>query len=163
MLDWKAILSPEAGPVVQFIKYALCGGIATATHIILFHLIGWRIFPCLEARDPFVRYLHLHVPDVDRSRRARNSMIANVCGFIFSNFVAYLLNILFVFRGGRYTWYVALALFYAVSGVSLVLGTSLMGYLIRRFGMLTTVAFGSNIFMALLINYAMRKFVIFNG
>jgi hypothetical protein len=38
-----------------------------------------------------------------------------------------------------------------------------MGFLIRRFGMLTTYAFGANILAALLINYVMRKFFIFNG
>ena len=163
MLDWKTLLSPDAGPVVQFVKYALCGGIATATQIILFHLIGWRIFPCLEARDPFVRHLRLTVPVIDTRRRARNSMITNFVGFLFSNLVAYILNILFVFKAGRYHWFVELASFYAVSAISLVLGTSLMGYLIRRFGLLTTIAFGSNIVTAMLINYAMRKFFIFQG
>jgi putative flippase GtrA len=163
MLDWKTLLSPDAGPVVQFIKYAICGGIATATHITLFHLVGWRLFPCLEARDPFVRYLHLHVPAVDIHRRARNSMITNVIGFLISNLVAYVLNILFVFKAGRHHWFVELASFYAVSAISLVLGTSLMGYLIRRFGLLTTIAFGSNIVTALLINYAVRKYFIFQG
>jgi hypothetical protein len=38
-----------------------------------------------------------------------------------------------------------------------------MGFLIRRFGMLTTYAFGSNIFTAVMINYVMRKFFIFDG
>ena len=37
------------------------------------------------------------------------------------------------------------------------------GYLIRRHGIRTTYAFGTNILTALLINYAMRKFVIFSG
>ncbi|MEI8241977.1 MAG: GtrA family protein [bacterium] len=162
MFDWKTLLSPDAGPAVQFIKYALCGGVATATHILIFHLVGWKLFPCLQPNDPFVRHLRLSVPAIDLHRRARNSMITNVIGFLFSNSVAYLLNILFVFKSGRHHWMVEFALFYAVSAVSLVIGTSLMGWLIRRFGMLTTVAFGSNIVMALLINFAMRKFVIFN-
>jgi hypothetical protein len=39
----------------------------------------------------------------------------------------------------------------------------LMGILIRRFGLLTTYAFVSNIFTAVMFNYAMRKFFIFNG
>jgi hypothetical protein len=38
-----------------------------------------------------------------------------------------------------------------------------MGVLIRRLGMLTTYAFTSNLFAGLMINYAMRKFFIFNG
>jgi predicted MFS family arabinose efflux permease len=58
---------------------------------------------------------------------------------------------------------VEVGFFYLVSGVAIVIGTVLMGFLIRRFGMLTTYAFGSNAFVALIINYAMRKFFIFNG
>jgi putative flippase GtrA len=162
MFDWKTLLSPDAGPAVQFIKYAICGGIATATHILIFHLVGWKLFPCLQPNDPFVKHLRLSVPAIDIHRRSRNSMITNVIGFLFSNSVAYLLNIFFVFKSGRHHWMVEFALFYAVSAVSLVIGTSLMGWLIRRFGMMTTIAFGSNIVMALLINFAMRKFVIFN-
>ena len=54
-------------------------------------------------------------------------------------------------------------MFYAVSGISVFLGTILMGFLINRFGILTTYAFGSNIFTAVMINYAVRKFFIFHG
>lgn len=163
MFDWHQLLSPQAPPIVQFFKYAVCGGIATATQIAIFHLIGWRLIPCLQPHDPFVKYLHLQVPEIALAKRARNSMIANVIGFIFSNFVAYLLNVLFVFKAGRYPWPVELGLFYVVSAVSLVIGSSLMVWLIRRFGLLTTIAFGSNLVVALLVNYAMRRFVIFNG
>ena len=163
MLDWKAFLSPDAGPAVQFIKYAICGGIATTAHILIFHSVGWRLIPCLQTNDPFVKHLHLTVPVVDLRRRSRNAMITNIIGFMVSNFVAYLLNILFVFKTGRHHWLVEFALFYAVSAVSLAVGTTLMGWLIRRFGLMTTIAFGTNLITALLINFAMRKFVIFNG
>ena len=163
MIDWNAFLSPNAGPAAQFIKYAICGGIAATTHIVLFHLIGWRLIPCLQMNDPFVKYLHLHVPHIELNRRARNSMITNILGFMVSNFVAYLLNIFFVFKTGRHHWLVEFALFYAVSAVSLAIGTTMMGWLIRRFGLMTTVAFGTNLVAALLINFAMRKFVIFKG
>ncbi len=56
-----------------------------------------------------------------------------------------------------------LSLFYLVSGVSLVIGTSLMGYIIKRYGVRTTYAFATNIIVALMINYVMRKFFIFKG
>ena len=163
MLDWRQLLSPDAGPAVQFVKYCLCGGIATGVHIVLFHLVGWRLAPCLQPKDPFVRLLRLTLPPLETHRRARNSMISNVSAFVFSNAVAYLLNILFVFKTGRHHWLVEVALFYAVSTLSLIVGTTLMGWLIRRFGLLTTVAFFSNLVTALLINFAMRKFVIFGG
>jgi putative flippase GtrA len=83
--------------------------------------------------------------------------------FILSNFVAYLINIYWVFVPGRHHWIVQIGLFYVVSGVAIAVGTAVMGFLIRRFGMLTTHAFGANIFAGLMINYAMRKFFIFNG
>lgn len=157
------LLSHDAGAWAQFVKYALAGGIATVTHILVFHLVGWRLIPCLQDRDPFVRLLGVRIPEVDTRRRARNSMGANVIGFLVSNAVAYLLNRLFVFEPGRHSLLVEIALFYAVSAVSVVLGTGIMGWLIRRFGMLTTLAFFANLFTALMINYAMRKFFIFNG
>ena len=90
-------------------------------------------------------------------------MKGNGVAFIISNLVAYLLNIYWVFVPGRYYWMIEIGLFYLVSGAAIVMGTTLMGLLIRRFGMLTTYAFGANILAALMINYAMRKFFIFNG
>ena len=74
MVTLNEFLSPDAPPLLQFIKYAICGGIATATHIVIFHLIGWRLIPCLQANDPFVKYLHLSVPEVDLQRRARKRL-----------------------------------------------------------------------------------------
>lgn len=159
----QGFLGRDAGPVVQFIKYAAAGGIATAVHIAVFHLLAWRLFPALEARDPFVAFFKLTIRDVDDRVRSRNSMIANALAFLLSNFTAYVLNILWVFERGRHGLLVEIGLFYLVSGVSVVLGTGLMGFLIRRFGIRTTFAFGANLVTSLLINYALRKFVIFKG
>ncbi len=58
---------------------------------------------------------------------------------------------------------VEILFFYLVSGISTMIGTMLMGLLIRRFGLLTTYAFASNILAAVLINYVMRKYFIFLG
>ena len=74
-----------------------------------------------------------------------------------------MLNVLWVFHAGRHAWYVDLGLFYLVSGVSMFIGTALMGFLIRRYGVRTTYAFLSNLVISLLINFAMRKFVIFKS
>jgi putative flippase GtrA len=149
--------------VVQFIKYGISGGIATATHILVFHLVAWKIFFALQANDWFVKLLNLPIEDLDDVTRSQNSMKGNGIAFVISNLVAYVINIYWVFVPGRYPWIIEIALFYLVSGVSIVIGTALMGFLIRRFGMLTTYAFGSNIFTAVMINYVMRKFFIFDG
>ncbi len=156
-------LGNEAGNLLQFIKYAISGGIATLTHIIVFHLVAWKIFFALQPSDWFVRYINLPIKELDDSTRSTNSMIGNGIAFMFSNLVAYLLNIYWVFVPGRHHWIIEISLFYLVSGVAIGIGTAMMGYLIRRFGMLTTYAFGSNLVAALMINYAMRKFFIFNG
>jgi putative flippase GtrA len=157
------LLGHEAGNVIQFVKYGISGCIAVATHIIVFHLVAWKIFFALQANDWFVRLFKLPIRRLDNATRSRNSMLSNVVAFVISNLVAFIINIYWVFVPGRYHWLMEIVLFYLVSGAALVIGTAMMGFLIRRFGMLTTYAFGSNIFAALMINYAMRKYFIFKG
>lgn len=149
--------------IIQFIKYALAGGLATIAHITIFHLIAWKVFPALQEKDHAVRFFNLTIKKINDTTRARNSMIGNFSAFLIANMVAYITNILFVFQGGKYPIIIEILLFYAVSGISAFLGTMLMGILIKRFGLLTTYAFIANIFTSVMINYAMRKFFIFNG
>ncbi len=160
----KRFLSKDAGHLAQFIKYGIAGGLATLTQIIAFFALGWRLLPCLTDNDIMVRLLGI-VPAAaqDGGSRAVNAAIATALAFLLSNGVAYSLNVLFVFKGGKHHWLLEIGLFYAVSGVSMVIGTSLQTLLIARYGVMTTLAFGTNIASALLINYAMRKFFIFKG
>ncbi|MBE0584550.1 MAG: GtrA family protein [Desulfofustis sp.] len=154
---------PDHNTIVQFIKYALAGGLATAFHIVVFHLLAWKCFPALQPNDHAVRLLRLDIREINDYQRARNSMISNTAAFLIANMVAYVTNILWVFERGRHSFLVEIVLFYLVSGISVVLGTTLMGILIKRFGMLTTYAFTTNIVTAVMINYAVRKFFIFQG
>lgn len=161
-LRW--FLSHDAGAMAQFIKYGFAGGTATAVHISLFFLLGWRLFPSLTADDWMVRLLGITPGEVvEEGRRALNAAIATTLAFVVANAVAYTLNILFVFKKGRHHWFVEIALFYGVSAVSVLIGTALQSLLIARYGIMTTLAFGTNTFSSLLINYAMRRFVIFKG
>jgi putative flippase GtrA len=159
----KQFMGREANPFIQFIKYGISGGLATATHIVFFHLAAWKLFPALQQNDIAVRLFHLSVQTMSDALRARNAMIDNGIAFLISNFVAYVLNILWVFKPGRHHWIVEIGLFYLVSGVSIVIGTSIMGFLIQHYSFATTTAFLANLVTALLINFAMRKFVIFKG
>ncbi len=149
--------------IIQFIKYALTGALATIIHITTFHLFCWRLFPALQEKDFAVKYLKLHASDVDDAARSRNSMKGNIAAFLIANMVCYITNALWVFKSGRHNIIVEILLFYAVSGTSVLLGTILMGWLIRRFRILTTWAFSANIFTAMMFNYALRKFFIFAG
>jgi len=103
------------------------------------------------------------VPAMNDAMRARNAALDNFFAFIFSNLTAYLLNIFWVFKRGRHHWLMEIGLFYAVSGVSMVIGTTIQTWMIAHMGLTTTVAFVANMVTALLINFAMRKFVIFKG
>ena len=156
-------LSHDAGPLAQFIKYSISGGVATAVHISMFFLVGWRLFPSLTSDDWMVRLLGVSPGAVEESRRALNAAISTSIAFVISNAVAYFLNVLFVFQKGRHRWIVEIAMFYAVSGIAILVGTLLQSILIYRYGVMTTLAFGTNLISALLINYTMRRFVIFKG
>jgi putative flippase GtrA len=150
-------------PLVQFIKYAIAGGIATAVHISLFYFCAVKLLPALNQGDALAGLLHLHVREVSNVIRARNSVIDNVIAFIFSNLTAYLINVAWVFESGRHHRVLEIGFFYLVSGISVVIGSALMGVLIGRFGIMTTVAFGANVLASLMINFVLRKYVIFKG
>ena len=156
-------LSHDASPLIQFIKYALAGGIATAVHISTFFLVGFLLFPCVNKEDILVRLFRLNAPEVDEERRARFAVYSNICAFFVSNTVCYFINRLFVFQPGRHSMLVEFILFFAVSAVSVGIGTAIMGELIKRLKVQTTYAFGANILSSLAINYLMRKFFVFNG
>ncbi len=153
----------NAGPVVQFVKYGVAGGLATGVHIVVFHLLAWQIFPALQNDDPAVALLGLSVPVIDDATRSYNSMLANGVAFLGSNMVAYILNVLFVFESGRHNRLVEIGMFYLVSGISMVVGTALMGFLISHYHLQTTIAFSANIVSAVMINYIVRKHFIFKG
>ena len=156
----------DAGPVIQFIKYAICGGIATGIHFTVFYASSIFLFPALSAADPaaaILRRFGITVRHPVEGIRARNAVLGNIVAFFFSNTTVYLLNVIWVFQPGRHSRLVEVLLFFAVSATSMVIGTWLLRFLIRRFGFSTTVAFLSNIFTSLMINFVMRKFVVFNG
>lgn len=148
-------------PLVQFIKYGISGVIATLVHISCFYWLATKWWPALNEHDIIASMLHLSVPDVSHAIRARNSMIDNTVAFLFSNLTAYLLNITWVFEPGRHHPVLEFLFFFAVSGVSIVIGSLLMGVLIHTLGVTTTLAFGMNVVVSLLINFFLRKHVIF--
>jgi putative flippase GtrA len=148
-------------PLIQFIKYGIAGVLATLVHITLFYLMALQLLPALNQHDVIASLLHLTVPEVSHAIRARNSMIDNAVAFLFSNLTAYILNIIWVFERGRHHPVLEFLFFFGVSGISIVIGSSLMGFLIHSFGMTTTSAFSANIIVSLMINFFLRKHVIF--
>jgi putative flippase GtrA len=147
----------------QFFRYAIAGGIATLVHILIFHLLAWKVFSALQQDDLFVVVFGLDVSAIDVATRSMHSMLSNVVAFLCSNLTAYVINIRWVFTSGRHNRVVEIGLFYAVSGFSVLAGTSVMGLLIRYYAVQTTYAFTVNIIAAVMINYLARKYIIFKG
>ncbi len=169
MTSLRAILRTDAGPVAQFVKYAVSGGIASAVNLVVLFLAAWFLFPCLTAEDPFVRLAarlgyDIPIPEIDNALRARRaSVLCPVPAFIVSNVVCYVLNVLFVFRSGRHGRRLEFALFLLASLVATAAGGGLSYLLVHRLGIATTYAFASNIVTAVLVNYIARKKLVFRG
>lgn len=157
----KALLSHDAHPAIQFIKYGMVGGMSTAVHMVMFFILGWFVFPCLGEDDILVKLLGLSAPAIDEGVRASRAAYSNGVTFLISNTFCYFMNILFVFKPGKHRPAIEFLLFFAVSGVSMLIGTGIQTLLIARWAMQTTFAFVANIFTSLFINYGMRKFFIF--
>ena len=153
----------QHSPLVQFIKYAIAGAIATVVHVSLFYCFAFKLMPALTPGDPVAKLLHVQVGLVSDAIRARNSIIDNGVAFLFSNLTAYLINIFWVFESGRHNRVREILFFYLVSGISTGIGSVLMGFLIHHFGMVTTIAFAANGIVSLLINYGLRKYFIFKN
>ena len=159
----KQFTGKEHGALVQFIKYGIAGGLATGVHIVVVTIVAAFILPCLSAQDKAVEWLHLPSVDIDQASRALRATLGNFIAFLFSNFVAYFLNIKFVFEDGRHSRKVEMAAFFAVSGFSIAVGSCLVFVLVNKFGAETSVAILANVVASVMINYVMRKFVIFKG
>jgi putative flippase GtrA len=148
---------------VQFIKYVLAGGVATAVDGLVFYAMSWKILPAMRSDDPLARWLRLKVHDVAEDVRSRRFVINTIVAFLFSNLTAYLINIVWVFKPGRHTWWMELLMFYAVSGMAIAIGTLLGWFCIRRMHFSTTFSYVTKGISALLINFVCRKFIIFRG
>jgi len=147
-----AFLNEKDNPIVQFLKYGICGGLATAVDMVVFFLFAWLVFPALTESDPFVKLLgffNFDVQLVSESLRLRNYWIDKVICFMFSNLAAYVLNVLFVFKAGKHKRHHEM----------IFAGDAL----IRFCGLDTTYSYIAAMISALLINYAGRKFLIFHG
>ena len=101
------ILSHEVSPFVQFVKYAIAGGVATAVMIVTFYSLSWRLLPCIgdgdKVADIFISIFHCPAYAVAaESSRAVNAAICNGIGFVASNIVCYAINRAFVFKPGRH-------------------------------------------------------------
>ena len=162
------ILSNEAGPLAQFIKYGIVGVMATCVQTGIFYILAATCLKCLTADDWAVRLLGL--PSVaftgEEAWYASRGMLAAVAtaiGFVVANVFCWLMNRWFVFKPGKFRWYVELGMFFGASTLATVIALGVMKFLIDQFGMMTTLAVVVEVIVSFFVNFFIRKFVIFKG
>jgi len=163
-----AFLSEKDNHFVQFIKYGMCGGASLVVDVGVTFLAAVFVFHALGESDPMValfsNYLHIDLPVVlDETLRTRNFLFDSTIAFFFSNLTAYVLNIKFVFKAGRHQRHQEMLYFYLISFFSLLITLAISAFLIRVFGISSSMTKVVGIISAVLINYAGRKYFIFHG
>lgn len=151
----------EAEAHIQFIKYAVAGGVATLVDLVTFSLCAWLLLSALSPNELLVKLFHIEVQPISDNLRAIHYSVDMGIAFVFSNTTAYIINALWVFHPGRHSRGREFTLFFAVSLVSMLIGTGLGAALITWFGFGVVVAYVAKAGAALAINYAGRKFFVF--
>ena len=157
----KQFTQREANVQIQFIKYAIAGGIATVVDMVTFSLCAWLVLSALSENELLVRLFHLQVPQLTDQMRSWHFAADMVIAFFFSNTTAYLIDVAWVFHPGRHSRLKEFTLFFAVSLVSMLIGTGLGWALIRWCSAGAAIAYVSKAVAALAINYGGRKFFVF--
>lgn len=159
----KKFLSPDAGPLAQFVKYGAVGVMATLVQAGVFYALACTAFKCLTPDDLMVRLLGMPSVEIAAPLRALYAAINTSFGFVLANVFCWLMNRWFVFKAGKYVWYVELALFFAVSLAAVGVGLAVQSVLIHFAGWTTSSAFLLEILSSLAINFVVRKFFVFKG
>ena len=161
----RQILSHDCGPFWQFVKYGVIGVMATLVQTGVFYGMASTVLKCLTPSDWAVRLLHLPSVADDESprRRAFRFAVATAVGFVFANVFCWLMNRWFVFTPGEFSWYVEFAMFFGASTVATLVAIGVSSVMIRRLGLMTTLAVAIEVVVSFLVNFFVRKFFIFKG
>ncbi len=157
------VLSHDAGPFWQFVKYGTVGVMSTCVQVGVFYLLATTCLKCLAADDWAVRLLGFAATDISDEERAKLFFIATAIGFVIANIFCWLMNRWFVFKPGKFRWYVELVMFFGAATAATVIALGLSSGLIRFAGLMTSAAVLIEIVSSFIINYAARKFFIFRG
>ena len=145
MVGWRMVrrfLSHDSGPFAQFVKYGAIGVLSTCVQMIGFYLLAATCLKCLGADDWAVRFLGLPSVEVSDGLRAFRAAVATAGGFTVANIFCWVMNRLFVFKPGKFRWYVEFLMFFGVAALATVVALGVQSLLIRYFGMMTTAEIG---------------------
>ena len=159
----RRFLSHDSGPFAQFVKYGVIGVLSTCVQMIGFYLLAATCMKCLGSDDWAVRFLGLPSVEVSDGARAFRAAVSTAGGFTVANIFCWIMNRLFVFKPGKFRWYVEFLMFFGVAALATVVALGVQSLLIKYFGMMTTAAVIVEVVVSFLMNFFVRKFVIFKG
>ena len=159
----RRFLSHDSGVFAQFVKYGVIGVMATVVQMIGFYVLAATCLKCLGPDDWAVRLVGLPSVAITDGVRAFRAAVATAAGFTIANIFCWLMNRLFVFRPGRFRWYVEFGLFFGVAAMATVVALGVQSLLIKYAGLMTTAAVIVEIVVSFFFNFFIRKFVIFKG
>jgi len=142
--------------LVQFLVYGICGGLATVVFLGTVFILSTTVIPAYE-------HMQINGAEISDKLRSRNLLINNCIGFFLANIVAYVTNVMFVFKPGRHHPAKEFLLFTGVSGVSFAISQIAGPWLIKEYGVPTNVAILSNLVASMMLNFAARKMFVFKS
>ena len=164
----RKILSHDAGPFWQFVKYGLVGVLATCVQTGVFYALASTCLKCLGPDDWAV--VHLGLPSASftgaeawYASRGTVAAEATAVGFVVANVFCWLMNRAFVFRPGKFAWHVEFALFFGAAAGATVVALLVQSLLIRFIGVTTSFAAIVEVLVSFLVNFFTRRFFIFKG
>lgn len=168
---WRRVrrfLSHDSGVFAQFVKYGVIGVMATCVQTAIFYVLASTCLKCLTSDDLAVRFLGLPSADFTGGEawyasRGMIAAVATAIGFVVANVFCWLMNRWFVFKPGKFRWYVELGMFFGASTLATIIALGVMKLLIDQFGLMTTLAVVVEVIVSFLVNFFIRKFVIFKG
>lgn len=159
-------LSRDSGAFAQFVKYGVIGVLSTLVQTVIFYVFASTCLKCLTSDDWAVRFLGL--PSVaftgDEAWYASRGMLASLAtagGFAVANVFCWLMNRRFVFTPGKFKWYSEFAMFFGTATAATLMAIGVMKVLIDQFAVMTSHAVAVEVAVSFLVNFFMRKFVIF--
>ena len=164
----RKFLSHDSGPFAQFVKYGAIGVMATCVQMGVFYLLASTCLRCLTADDKAVKLLGL--PSVVftgaepwYSSRWFLAAVATAFGFTLANVFCWLMNRAFVFRPGKFRWYVEFGMFFGVAAIATAIALVVQSVLIEFLRVTTSAAVVIEVGVSFMLNFFARKFFIFRG
>ncbi len=168
MPSLRTFLSHDSGPFAQFVKYGAVGVMSTCVQTGVFYLLAALWLQCLAPDDWAVKWFGLPSATFTGNEawycsRGTLAAIDTAVGFVLANIFCWLMNRWFVFKPGKFRWYVEFGMFFGAATFATFIALGVMKVLIDAFGMMTSIAVVVEIIVSFFVNFFVRKYMIFKG